>query len=129
MCRVESFVCQRHMRESITLPHTTEMGVCAVFTFCRVSEIEHPTDDPTPPLSKLECIGIATGCFVLARCMQLGNAVVKDEAKAMTYYHKVSIIPTILWRHDSSFFNHMQAKRMDKSVTIELHSQLTQNQL
>ncbi len=59
-----------------------------VYSIPRVSDKEHPEDGATPP-SRLECIGLATGCFVLARCLQLGNGIAKDEAKAMTYYNKV----------------------------------------
>lgn len=63
---------------------------------CRVSDVETlssqgdaaTTPPPLPP-SRLDCIGIATGCFVLGRCMQLGLGIEKDQDRAMVYFNKV----------------------------------------
>ena len=61
------------------------------------------------PLSPLDCKGVALGCFVLARCLQLGHAVTKNDEKAQEYYTK--------------------AVRFDKQVVAELHDKLTHGQL
>ena len=75
------------------------MRVCSVphsVLLHRVSDIEDQQplegdgDNATSSLSRLDCIGIATGCFVLARCMQLGNGIEKDVDSAMTLFKKVN---------------------------------------
>ena len=53
----------------------------------RVSDV---VADPSS-LSLLECQGVALGCFTLARCLQLGQAVRQNEEKAMQYYSKASV--------------------------------------
>ena len=71
--------------------------IMIVELLCRACEIEHPTssdhDMTTSPhsiaLSKWDCMGVAMACFVFARCLQLGNAVEKNEDKARAYYEKV----------------------------------------
>ena len=56
----------------------------------RVSELEEPSEqDVTGGLSPLDCRGVAMGCFVLARSLQLGQAVSKNELKAHEYFDKV----------------------------------------
>lgn len=60
-------------------------------------------------LSPLDRKGVALGCFVLARCLQLGQAVARNERKALDYYNK--------------------AIRFDKRVVAELHDKLTHGQL
>ena len=73
-------------------------------------------------------MGVATACFVFARCLQLGNAVVKNEAKSKAYYEKV---------HDwfttcgggSKNNDILQAKEFDKNVVAELHNQLLHDQI
>ena len=60
-------------------------------------------------LSPLDRKGVALGCFVLARCLQLGQAVAKNERKAYDYYNK--------------------AIRFDKRVVADLHDKLTYGQL
>ena len=60
-------------------------------------------------LTLLDCKGVALGCFVLARCLQLGQAVARNEKKAHEYYNK--------------------AIRFDKKVVAELHDKLTHGQL
>lgn len=60
-------------------------------------------------LSALDRKGVAVGCFVLARCLQLGQAVARNEQKAHEYYTK--------------------ATRFDKQVVAELHDKLTHGQL
>ena len=96
--------------------------------FSRVSELENPPssveNDQTQPaddkgaaasndgeyvLSPLDCKGVAVGCFVLARCLQLGQAVARNEQKAHEYYTK--------------------ATKFDKQVVAELHDKLTHGQL
>lgn len=68
--------------------------------FHRVSELEYnssttsetgprPSSESNGPLTALDCKGVAMGCFVLARCLQLGQAVTKNDAKAQEYYIKV----------------------------------------
>ncbi len=52
---------------------------------CRVSEV-------TEPVCALDNRGVAIGCFVLGRCLQLGQAVSKDQEKAHHYYTKVTSI-------------------------------------
>ena len=42
-------------------------------------------------LSPLDRKGVALGCFVLARCLQLGQAVARNERKALDYYNKAII--------------------------------------
>ena len=39
--------------------------------------------------SALDSQGVAMGCFILARCLQLGQAVSKNEHKAQEYFSKV----------------------------------------
>lgn len=53
--------------------------------------------------------GVALGCFVLARCLQLGQAVAKNDHKAQEYYTK--------------------AIKFDKKVVAGLHDKLTYGQL
>ena len=53
-------------------------------------------DSVATPLSCLDRRGIAVGCFVLARCLQLGQAVGKNEDKAQQYYSKVCVILILL---------------------------------
>lgn len=60
-------------------------------------------------LTPLDCKGVALGCFVLARCLQLGQAVTRSELKAREYYVK--------------------ATKCDKQVVTELHDKLTYGQL
>ena len=60
-------------------------------------------------LSQLDRKGVALGCFVLARCLQLGQAVAKNERKAYEYYNK--------------------AIKFDKRVVADLHDKLTYGQL
>ena len=38
--------------------------------------------------------GIALACFVLARCLQLGQAVSRNEGLAYAYFQKVSLYTT-----------------------------------
>ncbi len=45
-----------------------------MFFVCSVSEVDNDA------LSALDKQGVAMGCFVLARCLQLGQAVSKSEA-------------------------------------------------
>ena len=40
-------------------------------------------------LTLLDCKGIAMGCFVLGRCLQLGQVVTKNDQKAQEYFIKV----------------------------------------
>ncbi len=54
-----------------------------------VSELDHLSSEGIIPLTKLDAIGAATGCFVLARCLQLGQAVKKNEPEA---YHSMMVI-------------------------------------
>lgn len=67
------------------------------------------TDGGECVLSALDRKGVAVGCFVLARCLQLGQAVARNEQKAHEYYTK--------------------ATRIDKQVVAELHDKLTHGQL
>lgn len=67
------------------------------------------TNDGECVLSALDRKGVAVGCFVLARCLQLGQAVARNEQKAHEYYAK--------------------ATRFDKQVVAELHDKLTHGQL
>ena len=67
------------------------------------------TDGGECVLSALDRKGVAVGCFVLARCLQLGQAVARNEQKAHEYY--------------------MKATRIDKQVVAELHDKLTHGQL
>ena len=56
----------------------------------RVSELEEPSEqDVAGGLSPLDCHGVAMGCFVLARSLQLGQAVSKNDLKAHEYFAKV----------------------------------------
>ena len=56
----------------------------------RVSELEEPSEeDVAGGLSPLDCRGVAMGCFVLARSLQLGQAVSKNDLKAHEYFAKV----------------------------------------
>ena len=108
---------------------------CLFVCVCRVSELGETScspgidGQPTPsdsiggatiandgaatisasPLSPLDRKGVALGCFVLARCLQLGQAVTKNDEKAHEYYTK--------------------AVRFDKQVVAELHDKLTHGQL
>ena len=67
------------------------------------SERVEPGSDATP-LSSLDHKGIAVGCFVLARCLQLGQAVGKNEDKAHQYYSKVCVVKTTQLCHVSDFY-------------------------
>ena len=113
--------------------HKCEEIKLLLFFFSRVSELGNPpsstendetakpadgegtsaatatTNDGECVLSALDCKGVAVGCFVLARCLQLGQAVAKNEQKAHEYYTK--------------------ATRFDKQVVAELHDKLTHGQL
>ena len=105
-----------------------------IVIFSRVSELENPsssaesdeipksadkkedtstsvagTDGEVCVVSALDRKGVAVGCFVLARCLQLGQAVARNEQKAHKYYTK--------------------ATRFDKQVVAELHDKLTHGQL
>lgn len=77
----------------VILPNVTSNTMDCVI---RISEMEGPLSqefDTSKPISssfsKLECVGMATGLFVLARCLQLGMAVAKNEPKAMDCYARV----------------------------------------
>ncbi|XP_064382779.1 LRP2-binding protein-like isoform X2 [Halichondria panicea] len=72
----------------------------AAETAFKVSEL-----DDEVSLSPLDCRGVAIGCFVLGRCLQLGQAVTRDDEKALHYYTK--------------------ATGLDKRVVAELHDLLT----
>ena len=39
------------------------------------------TDGEVCVVSALDCKGVAVGCFVLARCLQLGQAVARNEQR------------------------------------------------
>ena len=67
------------------------------------------TDGEVCVVSALDRKGVAVGCFVLGRCLQLGQAVARNEQKAHEYYAK--------------------ATRFDKQVVAELHDKLTHGQL
>ena len=51
----------------------------------RVSEV----DGATQKLSPHDSRGVAVGCFVLGRSLQLGQAVSKNDTKAKEYFVKV----------------------------------------
>ena len=69
--------------------------------------VASPTDNIV--LTPLDRKGVALGCFVLGRCLQLGQAVARNEKKAHEYYTK--------------------AIRFDKKVVAELHDKLTHGQI
>jgi len=51
--------------------------------------MEEPSVQNGGSLSPLDCRGIAMGCFVLARSLQLGQVVSRNDSKAHEYYTKV----------------------------------------
>lgn len=47
------------------------------------------------------------GCFVLARCLQLGQVLTKNDAKSQEYYIKVQTCPSELF-HEACMVVQMQ---------------------
>lgn len=87
--------------------YTRKLFSKAAETAFRVSEVEEAM--AAGVMTPLDRRGTALGCFVLARCLQLGQAVSRNEQKADEYFTK--------------------AKNYDKVIVAELHSQLTHGQL
>ena len=68
-----------------------------IFTYsCRVSEVDESSQEECS-LTPLDSRGIALGCFVLARCLQLGQVVTRSEHKAQEYFAKVCNFYPILY--------------------------------
>ena len=61
----------------------------------RVSEVEQPSrcpgQDPTAFLTQLDCVGVAVGCFVMARCLELGQGITQNLTKAKQFYDKACV--------------------------------------
>ena len=63
---------------------------------CRITEIKEDLKqvaEESNSLPGLVSKGIAVASFILGRCLHLGQALTKDEQRAMTYFEKVGCMP------------------------------------
>lgn len=68
--------------------------------------------------------GIAIACFILARCLQLGQAVSKNADLAQTYFQRVSSTCKINYFYTTAIKFCLQATKFDKVTVADLHTQM-----